>query len=317
MQYLITGLILVCFLFADGTFGAGIETTPAQLAQSVYKIEEQRLGPVYEKSFFFTVSKDRRHFAYGTTAGDKYFVVVDGQPGPAYDMIGDTPVFSPDSKCIVYVARKDNKWFVIVDGQPGPAYDGIGKGSAIFSPDSRHAAYIARKDNKWFVIVDGQPGPAYDGIGKGTPVFSPDSRRVAYVVKKDNKLFVIVDGQPGPAYDMIGDTPVFSPDSRHVEYIARKDNKWFVVVDDQPGPEYEKIITYYSFHDDGVLDYLAYKEKFFYRVRHIPVLQGRKTDSHIYREVIGTRPTFLLTASFIKNITVGEVVKLSSFSFET
>ena len=40
------------------------------------------------------------------------------------------PQFSPNSKRLVYTAKQGNKWFVVMDGTPGPAYDGIGGNSS-------------------------------------------------------------------------------------------------------------------------------------------------------------------------------------------
>jgi hypothetical protein len=223
---------------------------------------------------FDHVSPDGRHIAYVARGGHGVHVIVDGQPGPAFDTIWqDSIQFSQDGRHVAYVAGQGDKRLVVVDGRPGPAYDGIGmdggqlddtsrgcpavrsdkqivteagtgllRSYPFFSLDSRRVAYIAQEAGKWFVVLDGTPGPSYDGIGERSLVCSPDSRHVAYVAIQGNKQFVVLDGKPGPVYDGIGFcAPIFSPDSRRVAWWARRGGKWFAVVDGRPGPACDRV----------------------------------------------------------------------------
>ena len=185
-------------------------------------------------------------------------MVVDGQEGKYYDRVakghygeffgGGSPVFSPDSRRVGYVARGGIKWFaerwfVVVDGQEG-VHHRIGDGviSLVFSPDSQQVAYkvqpmgdVDYPDPPGFVVVDGHQGKKYTK-GVGSPVFSPDSKRLAYSAGNA----VIVDGheqkQYGDPYSL-----VFSPDSQRLAYMAvARGRKWFVVVDGQEGKQYEE-----------------------------------------------------------------------------
>jgi len=52
---------------------------------------------------------------------------------------------SPDSTRITYVTRKNKKFVVVENGRLSPEYDGIGKDTPVFSPDSKHMVYIAKK----------------------------------------------------------------------------------------------------------------------------------------------------------------------------
>ena len=54
-------------------------------------------------------------------------VVVDGKPGPAYDVIGRAFSFSVRIVSTWPIWQDGNKQFIVVDGKPGPAYDEIGK----------------------------------------------------------------------------------------------------------------------------------------------------------------------------------------------
>jgi len=97
-------------------------------------VVDGQVGPEYDsllpdKPFF---SPDGKRFAYTAHRGQKRVVVVDGESGPEYDDIGMGPP-------------------LLAPGRPAV----MGYRSPIFSPDSKHVAYIARKDQKWFVVVDG------------------------------------------------------------------------------------------------------------------------------------------------------------------
>ena len=107
----------------------------------------------------------------------------------------NTPVFSPDSKRVVYEAWKGKKTFVVVDGHADAEYDGIGRGTPVFSPDSKHVVYVAINGEKQFVVVDGNADAEYDGIPGGP------ASRVAPTVSVSHtwlglvrKQLVVVDG---------------------------------------------------------------------------------------------------------------------------
>ena len=263
------------------------------------------VGPKYDGAAGLTFSPDGDRFAYVAGSGDKGIVVSDGQPGTAYDAVGGL-TFSPDGNHIVYAARQGQKWFMVVDGRPGPDYEAIGGSGAVFSADGSRFAYSAKKGTNWVVVVEGQPSTEYDGIG--SLVFSPDGKHLAYLVKDGPKLTMILDGQAGAAYDDIG-KPHFSPDGKHIAYLAKRGAKFVVVLDEQPGPDYEAVrklafspdsgdLAYSAkkgnnwvvvvsgrsgpeydgivengptFHADGVMEYLAIRDKALYRVRHVPV----------------------------------------------
>jgi hypothetical protein len=73
-------------------------------------------------------------------------VVVDGQPGAEYDQ-ALSPVFSPDSKHVAYVAVKGKSHLVVVDSQPSAEYDDTLQGPLLFSPDGS-LEYVAIKQDK-------------------------------------------------------------------------------------------------------------------------------------------------------------------------
>jgi hypothetical protein len=150
------------FLSPDGRHAAYVVEKQKDRRQSV--ISDQTVGPAFESILRGTpiFSPDSRHIAYAGVNQEKHQVLLDGKPGPEYELVGHLS-FSPDSKRFVYAAQKDKRRFVVVDGVPGPPYDDVYPTG--FSPDSRHVVYYATQGKKQRIIVDDHPGPEYDGIG--------------------------------------------------------------------------------------------------------------------------------------------------------
>ena len=150
-------------------------------------------------------------------------------------IVAITLTISPDSKRFAYVARRGKKQFVVLDGEEGEEYDLIGKGSLVFSPDSKRFAYVAVRGGKQFVVLDGEEGKEYDGIGD--LVFSPDSKRFAYGAKRGGKWFVVLDGEEGKEkeYDgfLRGSKLVFDSPRKLHALAVRGDEIFLVTVEIQ------------------------------------------------------------------------------------
>ena len=142
-----------------------------------------------------------------------------------FEFLGNgTLHFSDDSKHITYSAIKDKQTLVIVDQATIPAADGTLQGTPIFSPDSKQVLFASRSGGKWRLVrIDVQTlardeGLPYDAVL--APVFSPDGKRVAFRCADGDRLFPVVDGKPYPACEAIA-TIAFSPAGQHVAYMAR------------------------------------------------------------------------------------------------
>lgn len=183
-------------------------------------------------------SPDSKRFSYVARLGKLNLAVnlavIDGIEGKKYDGIEVTdgkppyyisPVFSPDSKRIAYIAQSGDKEFVVTDGMEGKRYDHIQGYSLVFSPDSKSIAYFAKLNNSRLLIIDGKENEVHHGLPSDvSPIFSPDSKRVAYIAElceqvAECKRFVMVDGTEGKKYDSIESRIVFdSPGT--LRYIA-------------------------------------------------------------------------------------------------
>jgi Tol biopolymer transport system component len=226
----------------------------ARIGQKQFVVVDGRPEREYDRiaSLWAVFSQDGKRVAYVARSSEqlsrrgdivfvaeagKEFIVVDGQPGPKYEMV-QMPVFSSDGKRLAYIATEGEEYFVVVDGQRGPRYEAVGP--PVFSPNGERVAYPAKKGQKWLVVVDDKQQSEYDEIVEGTVKFSPNGRRVAYVAIEGEKILVNVDGQPGPSYDNFGPSPlIFSPDSKRFAYAALNGSKTLIVVDGQPISTYE------------------------------------------------------------------------------
>ena len=98
---------LALFLVGIAITAWGQEKSPTRI------VSEKLIGKIHPSSVAesFKVSPESKRVAYvavsrGLFTGDKLFVVVDGKEEKPYDgIVAGTPIFSPDSKRVVYTAK--------------------------------------------------------------------------------------------------------------------------------------------------------------------------------------------------------------------
>jgi hypothetical protein len=224
-------------------------------------------GPELDEIISRRFSLDGRRVAHVGRRGRKLVVVMDGNEGPPFDILGGLE-FSPDSRRFAYAGADVKRGFgkqkalgrVVIDGTPGPEHEGMQIGSLlqnamgstqelrlgylpqlwseahgitapVFSPDGSHVAYAARQGkDATAVVIDGEAGSAVSPIVAG-PVFSSDGRRIAIVVLKEGAITLLVDGASvGPS--ATGGTDFiadmfFSPDNRRIAYIGVAGGSWY------------------------------------------------------------------------------------------
>ena len=243
----------------------------AKIDDKEFVVVDGREGKQYEEVEDLAFSPDSRYVAYKASMRVAYEAGMQWLEGGilvADDAAGaEKPIVSQDKLVAVEL--------VVVDRKEGKQYYEVG--SPVFSPNSKRVAYIAKTDyEEEFVVVDGKEEKQYYGVE--SPVFSPNSKRVAYMARIDDKEFVVVDGKEGEKYDFYREQHyswkgllVFSPDSRHVAYKARVNGKDSVVVGGKAGKRYAQIITQRGgriiFDSPNSLHYLAAESGIIYLVR--------------------------------------------------
>jgi hypothetical protein len=209
---------------------------------------------------YFSFSPNSQHFYYIAILDGKQHFMIDDKEGPAFDIAGLMPVFSPDGNRTAYWGYLKGKWFHVVDGKEEDIVRIYPENSStpIFSSDSRHIAYTTKRDWKGFCIIDGKEMTTYDEVM--LPVFSPDGNHNAYWAKLKDSWFVVVDGKEENKYALHSNEPkppIFSFDSKHLAYVASLGKKECLVVDRKEEKQYDVIDeSNIKFSPDG--KHLAY-----------------------------------------------------------
>src|SRR3990172_2947025 len=148
-------------------------------------------------------------------------MVLDGDPGPAYEEVGE-PIFSPDSQHLLYPAKRGKKWVAVVDGEEqGPEMNEIWLGdlwagvqllvTGLPWAHFHHQVgpiYVGRVDQGWSLIISGRAGPEFGAVS--WPVFwGGDERHYTYAGASVKDIMhgvqgvgqVIVDSEAGPVYE--------------------------------------------------------------------------------------------------------------------
>jgi len=239
-------------------------------------VDEQEMGDFsYSLSEFFWCP-DSSCVAYMVEDGKKHLMkgrdLLDG----GWDDVKG-PVFSPDGRQIVYLAKEHTKdpWILYRNGTPlGSSREFLEMAHATYSGDSKcflarssrggyfldgeplhvpsvlHAcfrpmssdlAFVVREGGNNVVVVGDWRSPEYPRVGRLT--FSPDGSHNAFVAETVNTSTVVIDGQEGPAYRYVEGKPQFDPTSRFCAYVGQKHSgKQCVVIDEHESPEFDYVL---------------------------------------------------------------------------
>ena len=119
----------------------GVEQKPYPLIGIPFN-EETGQPQMTAQQPFFSEKGNRLAYPVYDVKLTKAFMVVDGKPQAQFDAIME-PIFSADEKHVAYMAKRDNKWFMVVDGQPGSlTCDGMIRGATIAYDPSTHCFFI-------------------------------------------------------------------------------------------------------------------------------------------------------------------------------
>jgi hypothetical protein len=221
------------------------------------------------------ISEDGLHATLVEGHGAESRVLVDGVPGPKFDLLPQSVLLSRNGKRVAYVAKRGpDRWVAVVDGVARPEYGDaaaeFGERSEgyrpfrqplAFSPDGKRVACAVRKEGKLLVVIDGVAGPAFEGTLGSRVIFSADGKHVAYVLRHNGKYVVVADGVPGPEYEHVYE-PALSPDGGRVAYMAQLGwHRAAAVVDGKPGPEYDTVCELRLSPDGQRVTYRAFQGK--------------------------------------------------------
>ncbi len=127
---------------------------------------------------------------------DRWRLLENGAPvGEPFDLVVEkTFTVSPDRRHFAFAASRDHRMLIVMDGAVLATCDEVAASTFAFSPDSRHLAYAAQNAGSWSACVDSNPGAPFAAIG-ATPIgFSPDSTRIAYDASTGPKAWHLVVG---------------------------------------------------------------------------------------------------------------------------
>lgn len=182
-----------------------------------------------------SISPDGTRLAYAAIGPGGVSVVVDGTAGRNYDgVVQESLVFRPDGQEVAYGAGDKGGQLVVRNTTEGKRYLGV-FGKPIYSRDSRHLMYAANDGDRQFMVLDGAERRRFDYIVVGAnETFSADGRHIAYVVKQGAYQYVVADDVPGSPFDGIRAQSVcLNADGKRHAYVGRRGRELFVLCGQQ------------------------------------------------------------------------------------
>lgn len=168
----------------------------------------------------------REHYAYAARRADGWTAVVDGVEGPVLTRVDDLRISERDR--IAYVAiTPEGEHRIFADGEVVARHPRILRDSLRISPEGR-LAWVVQQQEGQRMVLDGEPGPALDAISPA--VFAPVGSRWGYVARKGKLTSVVVDGKPEGQYAWAADL-IFSPDGRRYAYAAHAGGRDYLAHD--------------------------------------------------------------------------------------
>lgn len=187
--------------------------------------------PIYEFAHTnFIFSPDSQKYAYiidyADDTGDA--VVIGKSQGKEYKVVS-TPVFSPDSQHIYYLAKQGITNYLVKDGVELGVINGDFESALLISPDGSTVAFEMTRNGNHILQVNNTEYPNIVPFSQ-LITFSPIGNDVGYVAVEQNKFAVMVNGKKiGKDYDHIYSLS-FSPDGSKVMYGAALDGSlWWIV----------------------------------------------------------------------------------------
>ncbi len=225
--------------------------------------ESTRYDEIYPNTVEF--SKDGLYnLVFEARRGEDWYLVNGSEESGPYDDIDHGFLLCADGTQILFSAKTGGKYYGVVNGTPGKAYDEILYMD--YDQTEMHLYYIARIGTDLFYVIDGQElGPfetwPEDTLYYNTIVFSPDAQRLAYIVREPNGYQIVLDGQASEVYEDIL-YHEFSAKEQHT-YTARKNNQMVIVANGNVAGSYSSLfdlVRYPNFSPDSKYIWFLYED---------------------------------------------------------
>ncbi|MEM9295047.1 MAG: hypothetical protein AAGA57_04520, partial [Planctomycetota bacterium] len=154
-----------------------------------------------------------------------------GRDETCEEVAGDSLTLSPIGGRVAYAARQGERWFVVLDGRPGPGYAEVDAASLRFSPDGSRLIYAAKSDDGDWRLHDAGDGGRSIGTFAGSQLsgasilVSPTTGRIAALGAMGGRAVLLVDGEPAWAGDGAAE-PVWSPDGERLGVLVHHAGGW-------------------------------------------------------------------------------------------
>jgi hypothetical protein len=201
-----------------------------------------------------TTSKDGRHVAYPALTGTQWTTVLDEREVGRWSGIGELG-FSPDGSALAFSAERDRRWFVVVDGKPGPAFDDVLAGTMQWSEEGRAFAYVARRAGRTHVVFNQACGPGFDGVSR--LLVGRTGTRLAYLGRRGEAWSVVDDGTIGPAQESIVELAMSPNERHLAHVWRTGEAEGLVLDGNTTAPYHQGHVSSLFVGDDGGLTFVA------------------------------------------------------------
>lgn len=199
-------------------------------------VDYKKVSSTYDDIVNISVTNSGK-YAFIGKKGNDYVANISGKESSSYTSISGL-VISPDEKQSVFIARKGDSEMAVINNQEGTQYPIFMGGSIpVFSPDSRHLVYktsrfsVDGKNRSFLIVVDGQEMTAngfyYNGFDQGNGinsefVFSPDSRYLYYYSSKNNTIIKNKIDLTGVDQEVVTNDKIINPSADSKTGIVSK-----------------------------------------------------------------------------------------------